>query len=31
MSIHEALNVGTVLVLAGSVFYLSLIPYMTRR
>lgn len=31
MSTHEALNVGAFLALAGAVFYLSLVHYMTRR
>jgi hypothetical protein len=28
--LHVWLNVGTVLVLVGAAFYLTLIPYMTR-
>lgn len=31
MTTNEALNIGTLLVLVGSIFYVSLIPYMTRR
>jgi hypothetical protein len=29
-ALHVWLNVATVLVLAGAVFYATLIPYMTR-
>jgi hypothetical protein len=29
-SLHTWLNVATVLVLAGAIFYASLIPFMTR-